>query len=71
MNLCACWTMIRVAWIVWFHNRAFFFLLAFGWMISPLVSLFIWSTAASGNTIAGMTQGELVAYYLLFILVNQ
>ncbi len=71
MNLRACWTMMRVTWMIWFQNRAFFFLLAFGWMISPLVALFIWSTAADGRSLGGMTQGELVAYYLVFILVNQ
>lgn len=66
-----CWLEIRMTWISWMQNRSGFFMIAMGWMVSPLVSLFIWSTAASGRTIGGMAQGEVVAYYLLFILVNQ
>lgn len=55
----------------WMQDKAFFFLLAFGWMIPPLVSLFVWYTAAEGKAIDGLTQREFVAYYLLLILINQ
>jgi ABC-2 type transport system permease protein len=51
--------------------RSFFFLLAFGWMIPPLIYLFVWSTAAGDRAIGGLTRGEFVAYYLVLILVNQ
>jgi len=53
------------------QHRSFFFLLAFGWMIPPLIYLFVWSTAAGAETVSGMTRGEFVAYYLILILVNQ
>lgn len=49
----------------------FFFILAFGWMIPPLIYLLVWSTAAGGQSIGGLTRGGFVAYYLVLILVNQ
>jgi len=65
------WALIRHTWLSWMQHRGFFFLLAFGWMIPPLIYLFVWSTAAGAETIGGFTRGEFVAYYLLLVLVNQ
>lgn len=70
-NLRVGWVLIQGTWLTWMQGRAFFFLLAFGWMIPPLIALFVWFTAAEGKSIGGLTQGEFVAYYLLYILVNQ
>jgi ABC-2 type transport system permease protein len=63
--------LIRHTWLSWMQHRSFFFLLAFGWMIPPLIYLFVWSTAARDGTLAGLTGGEFIAYYLVLILVNQ
>jgi ABC-2 type transport system permease protein len=71
INLRGGLALIRGTWLSWLEGRAFFFLLAFGWMISPLISLFVWYTAAGGNAIGGLTQREFVTYYLVFIFVNQ
>src|SRR5579872_1800683 len=71
MNLRGGWALIKGTWMSWLQQRSFFFLLAFGWMIPPLIMLFVWYTAASTQAIDGLTQNDFVTYYLLFILVNQ
>jgi hypothetical protein len=53
MNPRGGWALIRQTWLSWMQHRGFFFLLAFMWMVPPLVSLFVWSTAAGGKTIEG------------------
>ncbi|HHX64646.1 MAG TPA: hypothetical protein GX702_07150 [Chloroflexi bacterium] len=71
MNLRAGWAMIVHTWASWMPSRGFFFILAFGWMIPPLIYLFVWSTAAGDGSIGGMTQDAFVVYYLVLIVVNQ
>jgi len=71
MNTRGGWALIRHTWLSWMQHRGFFFLLAFGWMIPSLVTLFVWSTAAGDGTAGGLTRDEFVAYYLALILVNQ
>jgi ABC-2 type transport system permease protein len=63
--------LIRRTWSSWMAQRGFFWLLAFGWMIPPLVYLFVWTAAAGETAVGGMPRGVFVAYYLLVILVNQ
>jgi len=71
VNLRGGWALIKATWASWMQYRSFFFILAFGWMIQPLIYLLVWSTAAGGKTIGGFSRGEFVAYYLVLILVNQ
>ncbi len=74
LNTRGAWALVKYTWTSWLQYRGFFFVLAFGWMIPPLVYLFVWSTAAgssSGSAAGGLSRGEFVAYYLILILVNQ
>jgi ABC-2 type transport system permease protein len=63
--------LVKSTWASWLQYRSFFFLLAFGWMIPPLIYLFVWSTAAGEGQVGGLTRGGFVGYYLILILVNQ
>lgn len=63
--------LIKATWASWLQYRSFFFLLAFGWMVPPLIYLLVWTSAAAENPAIGLTRGQFVAYYLVLILVNQ
>jgi ABC-2 type transport system permease protein len=71
MNLRGGIALIRNTWLSWMQHRGFFFLLAFMWMVPPLIYLFIWVTAAGSETIGGFSRDEFIAYYLVLIIVNQ
>jgi ABC-2 type transport system permease protein len=71
MNHRGGWALIVATWSSWLQHRGFFFTLAFGWMMPPMVYLFVWSTSAGEGTIGGFTRGEFIGYYLVLVLVNQ
>ncbi len=71
MNHRGGWALIKSTWASWMQYRSFFFVLAFGWMIPPLLFCFVWSSLAGDAGLAGLTRGEFIAYYLILILVNQ
>ncbi len=71
MNHRGGWALVKRSWLSWMQYRSFFFLLAFGWMVPPLVYLFVWHSAAGEATIGGMNAAQFTGYYLALILVNQ
>lgn len=71
MNHRAGIALIKSTWASWMQYRSFFFVLAFGWMVPPLVALFAWLAAAGEGELAGMNRGTFVTYYLALVLTNQ
>ncbi len=71
LNLQGGWALVKSTWSSWMQHRGFFYLVAFSWMVPLLIYLLVWSTAAGEGAVAGLTRGELVAYYVVLILVNQ
>jgi len=71
MNHRGGWALIKSTWSSWMQYRGFFFVLAFGWMIPPLIYLFVWSAAAGNGEVAGISRAEFTAYYLVLVFVNQ
>jgi len=71
MRLRALFALSRATWQSWMMNRTFMWLLAFGWMIPPLIYMFVWSTAAGEQGIGGISRAGFITYYLVLILVNQ
>jgi ABC-2 type transport system permease protein len=65
------WALVKSTWLSWMQHRGFFYLVAFSWMMPLLIYLFVWSQAAGQGRVGGLTRGDLVAYYLVLILVNQ
>ncbi|PKO15263.1 MAG: hypothetical protein CVU39_11710 [Chloroflexi bacterium HGW-Chloroflexi-10] len=71
MNHRGGWALIKSTWFSWMQYRSFFFVLAFGWMVPPLVAMLVWLAAAGDGSLGGMNRAEFVAYYLILMLVNQ
>lgn len=71
MNHKGGWALIKSSWLSWMQYRSFFFILAFGWMIPPLIYMLVWSGAAGAGSLGGLTSQEFIAYYLLLIFINQ
>ncbi len=71
MNLRGGWALIRRSLFSYMSQRGFFWTLTLGWMMAPLVYLFVWTTAASQGAIGGYERSDFVVYYLCMIVINQ
>jgi ABC-2 type transport system permease protein len=52
-------------------SKGFFWTLAFGWMVPPMVFMYVWSRAAGVQGIGGYDADRFITYYLALILINQ
>jgi len=71
LNLRGGWALVRKSLFSYMAGRGFFWTLALGWMMGPLVYMFVWTTAAKAGATGGFGRGDFVFYYLCLILVNQ
>ncbi len=71
MNLRGGWALVRKSLFRYTAGRGFFWTLAFGWMMGPLVYLFVWATAAGQGATGGFARDDFIVYYLCLIVVNQ
>ncbi len=49
----------------------FFWTLALGWLMGPLIYMFVWLAASQEGPIAGYGQSDFILYYVGLMLVNQ
>lgn len=52
-------------------SKGFFWTLALGWMMGPLIYMFVWTAAAGQSSIGGFNKNDFISYYLCLIFVNQ
>lgn len=71
MNLRGGVALVKKSLFSFMASRGFFWTLALGWMMGPLVYLFVWITASRQGSIGGFERNDFIFYYLSLILVNQ
>jgi ABC-2 type transport system permease protein len=71
MNLRGGAAIIKAQLFTYLSEKGFFWTLAVGWMIGPLIYLLVWSTAAAGSAVGVYDKNAFVVYYLCLIVVNQ
>jgi len=71
MNLQGGWALIRKSLFRYTSDRGFFWTLAFGWVMGPLVYLFVWMAAANEGTSGEFGKDDFIFYYLCMMVINQ
>lgn len=71
MNIRGGIAMIRGQLFSFLSEKGFFWTLAFGWMIGPLIYMMVWVTATSSGAIGGYDRNAFILYYLCLIIINQ
>jgi len=71
MNIRGGRALVRKQLFSYLSARGFFWTLTVGWMMGPLVYLFVWITAAGPGRIGNFARNDFIVYYLTLIVVNQ
>jgi ABC-2 type transport system permease protein len=71
MNLRGGLALVQKSLFSYTSSRGFFWTLAFGWMMPPLVFMFVWVAAAGGGHIGGFARNDFLTYYICLVIINQ
>lgn len=71
MNLRGGFALVKKSLFSFMASRGFFWTLALGWMMGPMVYLFVWTVAVGQGSIGGFERNDFIFYYLSLILINQ
>ncbi len=63
--------LIKKSMFSYMASRGFFWTLTFGWMMLPLIYMFVWIVAAGEGAISGFTKQDFITYYVFLIFINQ
>jgi len=58
-------------WMSYMSSRGFFWVLAFGHLMPPLMYMFVWTTAAGQGVVGGYNRDEFVVYYLVLMVLHE
>ena len=71
MNLRGGLAVVQKSLFSYTSSRGFFWTLAFGWMMPPLIFMFMWAAAAGGGDIGGFARNDFIIYYICLVIINQ
>lgn len=71
MNLRGGAALMRKSILSFTAMRGFFWTLALGWMMMPLIYMLVWIVAAGDSAIGGFRTEDFIRYYVVLIIVNQ
>ncbi|MEM1486163.1 ABC-2 family transporter protein [Oscillospiraceae bacterium PP1C4] len=71
MNLKGGIALIKKSFFSYTVTRGFFWTLALGWMMMPIIYMLVWVVAAGNGSVFGFTKNDFVVYYTVLIFVNQ
>jgi ABC-2 type transport system permease protein len=62
----------QVNWAEQWQYRANLVMYLFFWLVSPIVSLAVWTTVANGQgSVGGLTANDFVTYYMTLLIIDQ
>ncbi|BCJ94856.1 hypothetical protein acsn021_24250 [Anaerocolumna cellulosilytica] len=71
MNLRGGIALIKKSFFSYIASRGFYWTLALGWMMTPLIYMFVWVVIAGQGSVSGFEQSDFISYYTILIFVNQ
>lgn len=63
--------LIKSSFLSFTASRGFYWTLTFGWMLTPLIYMFVWVSATGDSGISGFNKTDFITYYIIMMVVNQ